>query len=140
MQVKTAQPFAINRVIEIYDQEGALIGSAIVPMDYENMWRRWKWLNRPIQGYDFNTPAPEREEIAINLLRRGRQIDTIASTTGLSLEDIHQLQQQLYNRSQEFALHMLSRGAEIDIITRVTGLSLEEIEQLQQQIDNPSQD
>ena len=68
--------------IEIYNQEGTLIGSTVVPTDYEYLWRRWKWLNRPIQGDDFNHPAPERHKIALNMFRRGREIDTIASTTG----------------------------------------------------------
>ncbi|MEH2302381.1 hypothetical protein [Nostoc sp.] len=33
--------------------------------------------------------------IAINLLRRGMAIDTIAPSTGLSIEEVQQLQQQL---------------------------------------------
>jgi predicted transposase YdaD len=36
-----------------------------------------------------------QREIAINLLRRGVAMDIIAPSTGLSVEEVHQLQQQL---------------------------------------------
>ncbi|PSB19027.1 hypothetical protein C7B65_13510 [Phormidesmis priestleyi ULC007] len=43
------------------------------------------------------TKGEERKqrEIAINLLRRGIAIDIIASSTGLSIEQVPQLQQQV---------------------------------------------
>lgn len=37
----------------------------------------------------------KQREIALNLLRRGVKLDIIAPSTGLSLEEIQQLQQQL---------------------------------------------
>jgi hypothetical protein len=122
-------------LIEIYDREGALVGSAKVPTDYE--WRRWKWLSRPLQGDDFNTSAPEQQEVAINQLRMGKEMGTIAACTGLSIQEIQQISSRLYNHAQELALHMLSKGAAIDIIALVTRLSIEEIQQLQQQTDDP---
>lgn len=36
-----------------------------------------------------------KREIAINLLRRGVAIDIIASSTGLSVEEVQHLQQQI---------------------------------------------
>jgi predicted transposase YdaD len=42
----------------------------------------------------------KQREIAINLLRRGVAIDIIAPSTGLSVEEVQQLQQQLYESSQ----------------------------------------
>jgi hypothetical protein len=119
--------------IEIYDREGVLVASALIPSDYK--WGRWKWLNRPIQGDDFNTPATEREEVVLGMLRAGRNIDEIAAHTGLSIEEIQQLQQQQtthsYNHAQEVAIEMLGKDAALDIIALVTRLSIEEIQQLQ---------
>jgi predicted transposase/invertase (TIGR01784 family) len=40
------------------------------------------------------------QEIALNLLRRGVEIDIITSSTGLSLEEIQQLQQQINESAQ----------------------------------------
>jgi predicted transposase YdaD len=42
----------------------------------------------------------KQREIAINLLRRGVAIDIIAPSTGLSVQEVQQLQQQLYESSQ----------------------------------------
>jgi predicted transposase YdaD len=42
----------------------------------------------------------KQREIAINLLRRGVAIDIIAPSTGLSVEEVHQLQQQLNESPQ----------------------------------------
>ncbi|WP_404784155.1 hypothetical protein [Altericista sp. CCNU0014] len=44
--------------------------------------------------------AAKQREIAINLLCRGVAIDIIAPSTGLSVEEVQQLQQQL-NESQQ---------------------------------------
>ncbi|MGG6264675.1 Rpn family recombination-promoting nuclease/putative transposase [Leptolyngbya sp. AN03gr2] len=41
-----------------------------------------------------DTQKETKREIALNLLRRGADIDLITSSTGLSIEEIHQLQQQ----------------------------------------------
>jgi len=41
------------------------------------------------------TQAENSRSIAINLLRRGVAIDIIAPSTGLSIEEVQQLQQQL---------------------------------------------
>jgi hypothetical protein len=121
--------------IEIYDREGVLVGSALIPTEYE--WQLWEWLNRPLQGDDFNSPATEREEAVTNMLRAGKEINAIAARTGLSIEEIQQLQQQQttqsYSHAQEVALEMLGKGAAHDIIALVTRLSIEEIQQLQQQ-------
>jgi len=40
------------------------------------------------------------QEIALNLLRRGVEIDIIASSTGLSVEDVQQLQRQMNESAQ----------------------------------------
>lgn len=40
------------------------------------------------------------EEIALNLLRRGVELDIITSSTGLSIEEVQQLQQQLNESPQ----------------------------------------
>ncbi|MBR8829450.1 MAG: hypothetical protein DSM107014_16395 [Gomphosphaeria aponina SAG 52.96 = DSM 107014] len=46
--------------IEIYDEKGKLVGSVIIPsFDDADAWENWEWMNRPILGDDFNTPAPE---------------------------------------------------------------------------------
>jgi predicted transposase YdaD len=42
----------------------------------------------------------EKREIAFNLLRGGVDINLIASSTGLSIEEVHQLQEQIDNPSQ----------------------------------------
>jgi predicted transposase YdaD len=42
----------------------------------------------------------EKREIALNFLREGVAIDIIASCTGLSIEEVQQLQQQLETPSQ----------------------------------------
>jgi hypothetical protein len=42
----------------------------------------------------------KQREIAINLLRREVAIDIITPSTGLSVEEVQQLQQQLYESSQ----------------------------------------
>jgi predicted transposase YdaD len=42
----------------------------------------------------------EKRAIALNLLRRGVAIDIIASSTGLSIEEVQQLQQQLNESPQ----------------------------------------
>jgi predicted transposase YdaD len=44
--------------------------------------------------------AERDREIAINLLRRGVTIEIIAPATGLSIEEVQQLQQQLNNSTQ----------------------------------------
>lgn len=44
--------------------------------------------------------AEKQREIAINLLRRGVVIDIIALSTGLSVEEVQQLQQQLNESPQ----------------------------------------
>jgi predicted transposase YdaD len=44
--------------------------------------------------------AEKQREIAINLLRRGVAIDIIAPCTGLSVEEVQQLQQQLNESAQ----------------------------------------
>jgi predicted transposase YdaD len=44
--------------------------------------------------------ARQRREIAINLLQGGVNIELIASSTGLSIEEVQQLQQQLNNSAQ----------------------------------------
>ncbi len=41
------------------------------------------------------------EEIALNLLREGLSIDIIAPCTGLAIEEVKQLQQQLGESSQK---------------------------------------
>ena len=41
-----------------------------------------------------------QREIAINLLRRGVALDIIAPSTGLSVEELQQLQQQIAESSQ----------------------------------------
>lgn len=56
--------------VEIYDENGELVGAAAVPTFDEG--EDWKWMDRPLRGNDFNTPAPpwskeEAEE------RRGRR-------------------------------------------------------------------
>jgi predicted transposase YdaD len=42
----------------------------------------------------------EKRAIALNLLRRGVAIDIIAPSTGLSIEEVQQLQQQLNGSAQ----------------------------------------
>lgn len=42
----------------------------------------------------------EKRAIALNLLRRGVEIDIIAPSTGLSIEEVQQLQQQLNDSAQ----------------------------------------
>lgn len=45
--------------IEIYDEQGQLMGATIVPCwDDEEAWKDWRWMERKIRGNDFNTPAP----------------------------------------------------------------------------------
>ena len=46
------------------------------------------------------TQAENSREIALNLLRRGVAIDIIAPSTGLSIEEVQQLQQQLNGSAQ----------------------------------------
>lgn len=52
-----------GQFIEIYATQGELVGSAIVPTIEDDTWESWAWLDRPIQGDDFNTPAPEPEQV-----------------------------------------------------------------------------
>lgn len=49
--------------IEVYDAQGELVGSLILQTIEDGTWESWVWLNRPIQGSDFNTPSPEPEQI-----------------------------------------------------------------------------
>lgn len=44
--------------------------------------------------------AKKQREIAINLLLRGVAIEIIAPSTGLTVEEVQQLQQQLNNSTQ----------------------------------------
>ncbi len=44
--------------------------------------------------------AKAKREIAINLLRRGVAINIIAPSTGLSIEEVQQLQQQMNESTQ----------------------------------------
>ena len=46
------------------------------------------------------TEAQSKREIAINLLHRGVAIDIIAPSTGLSFEEVQQLQQQMNETAQ----------------------------------------
>lgn len=42
----------------------------------------------------------EKREIALNLLRDGLSVETVARGTGLSVEEVQQLQQQIDDSSQ----------------------------------------
>lgn len=44
-----------GQFIEVYDEEGQLVGAKIV---YEDDLDDWRWMNRPIREEDFNHPAP----------------------------------------------------------------------------------
>ncbi|MCU0570401.1 MAG: hypothetical protein MUF49_27995 [Oculatellaceae cyanobacterium Prado106] len=56
----------------------------------------YRVLRRDIEG-----KAEKQREIAINLLQVGIAVDVIASTTGLSLEVVQQLQQQITSSSSD---------------------------------------
>ncbi|MEP0918185.1 hypothetical protein NC981_15260 [Leptolyngbya sp. DQ-M1] len=47
------------------------------------------------------TEAKAKRSIALNLLRAGVDINLIASSTGLLVEEVQQLQQQLHDSAQD---------------------------------------
>ena len=66
--------------IEIYDEQGELIGAIMVPSpDNEEAWKDWRWMDRPIRGNDFNTPAPPWSQEEADE-RRGRRKQTGGSS------------------------------------------------------------
>ncbi len=60
--------------IEVYDQQGQLVGSARVPSyDGQEYWMNWKWQARPLRGDDFYTPAPPWSEEEANKRGMGKR-------------------------------------------------------------------
>ena len=60
--------------IEVYNQQGQLVGSARVPScDGQEYWRNWEWNDRPLRGDDFYTPAPPWSEEEANERGMGKR-------------------------------------------------------------------
>ncbi len=60
--------------IEIYNQEGELVGASMIP-DIEKP-DDWRWMNRPIKNFDFNSatlPWSEDEEHEEKLFERAKR-------------------------------------------------------------------
>ncbi|BAY10825.1 RNA recognition motif domain-containing protein [Calothrix sp. NIES-2098] len=56
-----------GQFIEVYDEHGQLMGSAILPSDDdEDAWQAWTWMDRPIKGDDFDTPSPPHPQEVAN--------------------------------------------------------------------------
>lgn len=79
------------------------------------------------------------QEIVLNLLSQGLDLDSVANVTGVSVEDIQQLQvskesSNIQSKVEKIICNLLQKGLDLDFIANVTGVSVEDIQLLQEQL------
>jgi predicted transposase YdaD len=72
----------------------------------------------------------QKQAIALNMIRKHLDLETIAEVTGLTIAQLQQLQSQA-EQNYAITINLLRSGLAIESIAQDTGLTIEQLQQLQ---------